>query len=231
VSPDAPPIDLRRQLLVAALALAYEDLGAEITFEQLLVEAWSRNPQAFGLRGFETKYPDSERLHRELDSRGKGQGGLVGQGLLEKVRPRVYRLTPQGMHLAAADADHGDPGVRERVDRRLEAEVTRLISSNAFRKWLRDPAEPRSFREAGQFWRVSPGTPPQVVEERLAAVTSVLKTARSALDRAGSDAALAGRGGGLLFTVEDLTRCEEFHAVLIERFADDLDVLGVRVGQ
>jgi len=229
VSPDAPPIDLRRQLLVAALALAHEDLGAEMTFEQLLVEAWSRNPQAFGLRGFETKYPDSERLHRELDSRGKGQGGLVGQGLLEKVRPRVYRLTPQGMQLAAADADHGDPGVRERVDRRLEAEVTRLISSNAFRKWLRDPAEPRSFREAGQFWRVSPGTPPQVIQERLTAVTSVLKTAHSALDRAGSDAALAGRGGGLLFTSEDLARCEEFHAVLIERFAGDLDVLGVHL--
>ena len=145
----------------------------------------------------------------------------------EKVSARVYRLSPQGMQLAAADAEPGDPGVRERVDRRLEAEVTRLISSNAFRKWLRDPAEPRSFREAGQFWRVSPGTPPRVIEERLASVTSVLSTAQSVLARAGSDAALAGRGGGLLFTSEDLARCEEFHAVLIERFAGDLDVLGV----
>jgi len=227
VSPDAVPADLRRQLLVAALALVHDDLGAEITFEQLLVEAWSRNPQAWGLRGFETRYPDSERLHRELDSRGRGQNGLVGQGLLEKIRARVYRLTPQGMQLAAEDANHADNGVRERVDRRLEAEVARLISSNAFRKWLRDPAEPRSFREAGQFWRVSPGTPPRVIEERLAAVTSVLSTARGVLARAGSDAALAGRGGGLLFTVQDLTRCEEFQAVLIERFSNDLEVLGV----
>lgn len=226
----SPAVDLRRQLLGAAIALAHDDLRAEITFEQLLVEAWSRNHQAWGLRGFESEYPDSERLHRELDSRGAGQGGLVGQGLLEKVRPRVYRLTPKGLHLAADEVSAEGSEIRERVDRRLEAEVTQLLSSTAFRKWLRNPAEPRSFREAGQFWRVAPGTPPKVIDERLAGVSSVLATARDVLAKAGSDAALRGRGGGLLFTNEDLERCEEFHQVLLERFASDLKVLGAKVG-
>jgi hypothetical protein len=58
------------------------------TFEELLVAAWQEDNQSWGLRGFEATHPDSERIHRELDRRGKSSKGLVELGWLEKVRPR-----------------------------------------------------------------------------------------------------------------------------------------------
>src|SRR5438876_11760685 len=116
-------IDLKKQVLLAALDCCDGGLENTFTSEQLLVAAWKRDPASWGLRGYEREHPDSNRIHRELDSRGKGNRGIVGDGFLEKVRPRTYRLTPKGLAAATASGD-ADPAARERLNRVLEAEVT-----------------------------------------------------------------------------------------------------------
>lgn len=100
--------DLKGKILLAGLECSGGDLEKTFTMEELAVAAWRLDSAAFGLRGFEEQHPDSERLHRELDSRGKGQKGLVDQGLLTKVRARVYRLTVKGLQRASALAPENE---------------------------------------------------------------------------------------------------------------------------
>ena len=85
------------------------------------MSAWKRDRVAWGLRGFEREHPDSERIHRELDSRGKNNKGMVTLGYLEKADSRVYRLTPKGLAAASALSPE-DTQTREKAGRALEAE-------------------------------------------------------------------------------------------------------------
>lgn len=217
--------DLKTQVLLAAIECSDGDPTKTFTFEELLVRAWENNPQSWGLRGFEDKHPDSERIHRELDSRGKGSKGLVDSGDLERVKSRIYRLTSKGL----ADASRATPlkkGLREKVARRLEDDIVKILQHPCFKQWLADPSKPVRFREAGSFWGIAPGTPPSVIRQRIQRAEDVLETALAVLDRKELDGLGSGRGR-LLFERTDVERGLEFQATLKRRFAPDLKVLGV----
>jgi len=216
--------DLKEQILLAALDCSGEEGQRTFSFEELLVRAWQRDPVPWGLRGFEQLHPDSERIHRELDSRGKTNKGVVGLGLLEKVSARVYRLTPRGL-AAASRLAPADVRLKERVERTLEGEIRRIIEHRAFREWLKDPSRPKHFRDAGHFWGIAAGTPPRVIRERLHRVEATLETAREVLMERGMDGA-GDKGGAVAFDLEDISRAQEFQRVLLERFASELKILG-----
>ena len=164
-------VSLRQQVLQAALECSGGDLHKTFSPEDLLLAAWRRNPLAWGLRGHETEYPDSERLRMELD-RASVRGGMVGLGFFDKVRQRVYRLTP-GL-LAANEVSGEDEGVKGRVERSIADAVSDILSHQVFVKWLKDQSYPKYFRDAGHFWGVAPGTPPSVIRSRIANVDQTL---------------------------------------------------------
>lgn len=211
--------DLKTQLLEAAVECASGDVGKTFTFEELLVAAWKRDPVAWGLRGFEQDYPDSERIHREVDSRGKDSKGMVSLGYLDKVQARLYRITPKGL-AAVSLLRPDDAQNREKADRALEAEIRRILEHPAFHDWQRDPASPKKFRDAGHFWGVAPGTPPRVIKERVARIDDTLEAANSLLDERGIDE--IRHGSQTLFDRNDIERCREFQAAMKERFSEDL---------
>jgi hypothetical protein len=216
-------VDLRQQLLGAAVECAGDDLSKTFSSEELLVAAWKRDHASWGLRGYERAYPDSNRIHRELDSRGKGQKGIVGSGLLERVNPRTYRLTPMGL-AAAGNASTADPEARERTDRIFEINIKRVLEHAAFVGWLNDPATPKHFRDVGHFWGVAPGTPPRVVRTRVHATEETLVAALALLDQRGVTE-LGDRQGRALFDEADVKRGLEFHRAMVDRFGRDLLVL------
>lgn len=217
--------DLKRQVLLAALECGGGDLTKTFTFEELLVRAWRQDPPSWGLRGFEREHPDSERIHRELDSRGKNAAGLIAQGLLEKVRVRVYRLTPKGL-ASASQLRPDDSSLRERVSRHLEDEVRRILGHRTFRDWLKDSTYPKRFPEAGHFWGIAPGTSPGVVRARVEGAEQILKAALEFLDSRGLVQAEEGRGR-VLFERTDIERCREFLSTLRKRFSAELRMLGL----
>jgi len=216
---------LKGQLLQAAVECAEGDTDRTFTSEELLVTAWRKNPEEWGLRGFENEHPDSHRIDRELDSRGKGQSGLVALGLVQRVRPRVYRLTSKGLAWASR-MDPGDPLMRQRADRNLEDEVHRILAHEVMKSWLRDPAQPTRFRDAGHFWSIAPGTPLNVIRERIRRIDETIAAAGDLLEHRGVDA-IGTKGGSVLFDSADIERCVAFQVMLKERFARDLKVLGV----
>src|SRR5262245_48541957 len=96
---DTKGMGLKPQLLLAAMDCSGGELHRTFTAEDLLIRAWDRNKAAWGLRGYEDEHPDSEKIFKELNSRGSS--GLVGQGLLEQVSSLIFRLTPAGLAAAS----------------------------------------------------------------------------------------------------------------------------------
>lgn len=218
--------DLKQQILLAALERSDGDLTVTFTPEELLVSAWSRDPVPWGLRGFEKTHPDSDRIYKELDSRGKKSRGLVDLGMLEKVGPRLYRLTPSGLS-AASELNHSGTGAREKASRTLDAEIRKMLENPVFRGWLSAPNTPTRFRDAGSFWGIAPGTPPRVIRDRIRRVDATLDAAGDLLNRLGVEEVGGDVRQRVLFERADIERCREFNSTLKARFRSDLDLLGV----
>src|SRR5438093_466934 len=85
------------KVLLAALVLCNGDLERSFTAEELAVAAWERDKTSFGLRSYEDKYPDSNKLFKSIDSKG----GLVAKGLIIKIGDRTFRLTAGGIAAAS----------------------------------------------------------------------------------------------------------------------------------
>jgi len=220
---DVKGLGLKQQVLLAALECAGGDCQKTFTMEDLVVRAWKNDKRVWGLRGYEDRYPDSDKLQKEIGTRGPGLQGVVDLGWLERVQRRVYRLTPAG--LAAASAlQPSDTIAREKADRELEAAVKQIIEHPVFKGWLTNPTRPKYFREAGHFWGIAPGTPPRTVRERVNFVEQTLKAALKVLEQRGVDEIIEQRGK-VLFVRKDIERCLEFQATLKQRFARDLRLL------
>jgi hypothetical protein len=212
-------VSLKDDVLAAALELSQGDLDRSFTAEQLLVAAWRRNKAPWGLRGFETEFPDTKKITMELDRGARQKSGVIGAGLLQRVDKRVYTLTPAGL-AAARQVGDLDREAQLLVDRNLEAALAQILDDAGFRKWRGDPAQPKKFREAGRFWGVAPGTPPRVIRDRIHRVDTTLAAALTDLER---------RGGKRRFDRETLQACVEFQAALKDRFAHELDLLKVEL--
>lgn len=219
---DVKGLGLKQQILLAAFECSEGDLKKTFTSEDLLVHAWERDKLAWGLRGFEDKHPDSNKIVKELDAHA-GKQGIVGQGLLEKVHRRVYRLTPAGL-AAVSELRPSDTIAREKAGRELEEAVRKILEHPVFKDWLTNPTRPKYFREAGHFWGIAPGTPPRTVRERVNSVEHTLKAALKVLEQRGVDEIIEQRGK-VLFDREDIERCLEFQIALKQRFARDLQLL------
>lgn len=219
--------DLKGKILLAAFECSGGDLNKTFTAEELLVAAWRSDPTSFGLRGFEREHPASEIIHREIGKRGPGTQSMVDMGLLERVDSRVYRLTRKGLQ-RASELTPDNSEVRERANRELESRIGQVLGHRVFKAWLQDSANPKSFRDAGQFWGVAPGTPPRVIKERVQAMDDLVNAAGSELDARGVDR-MVDKHERILFERQDLDRCVEFQRTLKERFAQDLKLLGVQV--
>jgi hypothetical protein len=220
-------LSLRQQVMLAALNCSEGELNNEFTAEDLLLAAWTRDPLAWGLRGYEHTHPDSERIYVELDRASIGgrnvRGGLVGLGLLEKVRQRTYTLTPAGF--AEASSITGvDRATQGKAERGLANEIERIVSHPVFRLWLTEPMLPKYFRDAGHFWGIAPGTPPSVIRARVARIDNTLGKARSLLSQKGVEG-INARHGKALFDRIDIDRAFEFQETLKQRFAKDLVTL------
>lgn len=220
---DANGLSLKQQVLLAGAQVSNGDCGKSFTMEDLLVRAWLNNRRAWGLRGHEDDHPDSDKIQKEIGSRGGDQKSMVQLGWFERLGPRIYRITATGLAAAAA-LDPSEALLEEKASRTLEAEVTRILEHPVFKDWLRDPERPKRFREAGHFWGVAPGTPSKVVAERVCAVERTLDAALDLMDRRGVDEVVSQRGK-VLFDRNDIERAVQFQRALRQRFARDLGVL------
>lgn len=212
-------LSIKDKVLLAALKCTGGNIEQSFTAEQLIVTAWEMDKSAFGLRGFEEKYPDSNRLFTNTD----GKDGLVSKGYFNKAGERMFRLSPSGLTSAVA-LQPENTAHQVKLERELASQVNKILSHPVFRDWLVDHSKPARFHGAGHFWGIAPGTPSRLVRERVNQVDSTLLAALEYMKRRGVSQLYEERGKALCEQI-DIERSLEFNKVLKTRFAKELKVL------
>ena len=98
-------LSIADKLLIAALDI--EKAGKkEFSAEDLVVSAWKKFPDAFGLQGYldengKSIYPNSNRVYAEI----MGSKPLRKRGLFQKVGNKMYKLTEAGHPYAKSVSD------------------------------------------------------------------------------------------------------------------------------
>lgn len=156
-------LTVRQKILVSAVAIG-EELDA-FSVEDLIVRSWTMFPEAFSLRGYFAKHPDSNRVLAKLS----GADGLCGLGWLEHTDQRMYRVTRKGRVVAKqlqgvlAGTGAVSANVVDAVDETIEAPVAPKAVSVAPKAEARPAVkaarkEPRASR-ADKGEAVSPPRP------------------------------------------------------------------------
>ena len=215
-------LGVQEKLLLSALTLTEQGKG-RFSAEDLVVSAWRRYPDAFGLSGYTNEsgsplYPNSNRIYAEI----MGSKPLRKNGLLRKVGSKIYELTDAGKAKALSLSERKQsPGAEKWTLAREQVEfVRRLFDSKAATKVRTSKAEEVSFFDACGFWGISAGSNAKDLWSRFAEIESVLAAAAKSMG--GKDAVRLTHGTGE-FSIRDVNLLEETHRLLQERFAAEVE--------
>jgi hypothetical protein len=206
------------KLLVASLDVGGSD-RSPFSAEELVVGAWKRFPDAFGLRGILDDdgvplYPDSNRVFAEI----MGSKPLRKNGLLRKVGDKRYQITEAGLRRARALAGQEyEATSRRSLSRSLQDSLKRLVMSKAAEKRRTGRNIDLTFHDACGYWGITPRSSAMDLEAKLAHVFAVL---REAAEYAG--AASVDLGKGLTVTTDEISDLQALHEDLQDRFRDEL---------
>jgi hypothetical protein len=214
------------KILVAADQL--ERLGqTPFTAESLIVAAWQKFPNTFGLKGFAELYPDSNKVLSSL----MGEKGLARRGWLVKTGQKVYALTKEGRKvIRRVTMQEGDepeaPPELQKLPRELERFVVGLLDSSAVQKFEENRKADLTFADACRFWGVTENMKGEQLDEKL----SIVHRSLGELDRffADHDAELSS---GRVLTGGDIRVLTNIHRHMEDRFERHLNLLRSRAGK
>lgn len=211
------------KILLAAHAL--EESGqSPFTAEQLIVKAWEMDRELFGLQGYASRYPDSNRVLTNI----MGGKGLAGRGWIERVAEKKYLLTAAGARAALklAQSDTSGPGYAGALSRKEISVVVRMMESVAFAK-RRKREEDIIFRDACSFWGISNYSNPKTLRDRFIEIRDVLKELEKVVREAPThEIALPDRKS--VIDEKTVTDLRDTHEVLQKTFFNELKVIRER---
>ena len=222
--------DLSELTVPAMLILAANEIEASgvspFSAEALVVAAWQKFPDRFGLAGYVERYPDSNKVLASL----MGEKGMVRRGWLVRTASKRYALTAAGRRVYREITGAPEPVEADGSPRRLPAPLERFIvdrfGSRAVRKFEEGQRAEVCFGDACQFWRITESMTRDQIDAALAAVQTQL----ARLDEFCADAD-AQLGSGQVLTGGDVRVLTNIHRNLEERFERHVNLLRTRVIQ
>lgn len=218
------------KLLLAGFKLEEGD-RRPFSAEDLVVSAWRMFPDVFGLSGYEGEngllsYPDSNRVFAEI----MGSKPIRKRGLLTKVGSKMYQLTPTGRDhartLSESKVSHnGEKKIS--LSREIKEELKRLLGSKAAEKVRNNRLADLNFFDACTFWGISSRSSAIELHGKLASFEGIVDSARRAI----TDKDTTFEHGRLPFGSEDLDVLLKVHTILLEEFADELQIISKRTDQ
>jgi hypothetical protein len=164
-------------------------LPATFSDAELVVASWEADKERFGLRGFEQRYPHSNKVIAEIC--GKKPCSPIVLGYLARIAPNTFRLTDVGRAEIAR--------LNGQIPADDHAALRRVLDHPDFLRWRETQERPTTHtikhaealavifrRHAGKHVVGRPGTPgwrtpvtPQMVGEALAFLEVAMNRARS----------------------------------------------------
>lgn len=140
---------VRRTAAETILVAAASFKDRDFTKWELAIAAWQLDKARFGMKGFETEYPDMNRVLMELV--GAKPSSPVKRGHLECPAPSTYRLTARGKSLAAAMIESVNQAASPNwIYKGLQPYLRHPVLAS----WQSDPSEPRELEQARDFLSV-----------------------------------------------------------------------------
>jgi hypothetical protein len=224
----SPTADLTVTQKVILAAHALEKQGqTPFSAESLIVECWKVSPQTFGLKGFASQHPDSNRVLAVI----MGERGLARQGWLDKVGMKLYTLTERGRKEAERILNGEEAPPKQKVDRNrpvasgakmnrdVEKFVLRVNTTTAVRRFKTGAKLEITFRDACSFWGVA--DPTNLIEVRKAATTLPEELDRVKTLFTGDTIVLSN---GQQVSRDEVNLLADVHSYLAQQFARQLDI-------
>jgi hypothetical protein len=191
----------------------------------LSVATWKRNPNRFGCRGYEDKYPDHKRVMMEIMSQAK-KDNPIRRGLFEKTRPNHYKMTSLGL----AEIDHlssqKDTGEKARKSpQHIYGAVEPYVKQLVFTKYKKDPAEPRMWLGAAAFLGLENSEPLHFEDKLHSARTAIDNGLRYLTDEKLESFRSGVSGGDKAITKDDVLKLKELLGVIEQRFSHQIDAI------
>ena len=213
------------------LLLAAHDLEKQgrrpFSAEDLVISAWRRFPDAFGLAGYhdesgQLRYPNSNRVFAEI----MGSKPIRKKGLLIKVSRRMYQLTEAGQEQVKLLQERRSKTHIKRAGlaRETEKELKRLFASKALDKFRNNRSEELTFYDACAFWGISPRSSAIELEGRIANLLAVVESAR----RIANKKMISFEHSGFAFGDSDLNVVLKVHQELLDRFQNEISTIQKR---
>jgi hypothetical protein len=217
------------KLLIAAYEI--DGCGKKIfSAEDLVICAWRRFPDVFGLRGYRDdsgrlSYPDSNRVFAEI----MGSKPIRKRGFLKKVGTKMYQLTEGGREHARLLLVQKDKPSAEKagLSREIEQQLKRLFEMKATDKVTRGHPEEITFYDACAFWGISPRSSSIELEGKIANFRELLNSAQKVIN----GRAIRFEHGGRIYGPKDLDMLLQTHEYLLSRFTPELQVIRGRIDE
>lgn len=213
-----------QKILLAAVDLAGEDGDEEFSAESLMVAAWQKYPETFGLKDYE-QYPDSNKVMTYL----VGEKGMIGRGWLNKVGPKLYTLGYDGRVFAAKlmGRDNGRQPVASvkgpppvKLSKNHEGLLTLLFGSMAYEKTREKRHKEIVFADARQFWGIDEMMSAEEINDKLGHVRLGIDLVQQQVGNAG-----ANLSDGQFVSPEDVALLVEIHTHVMGRFARQVSLM------
>jgi hypothetical protein len=224
-------LTVHEKLLLAAVEL--EESGkVQFSAEDLVVAAWRRYPNTFGLSGYldeegRPMYPNSNRVFAEI----MGSKPIRKQGLISKSGTKTFRLTEGGRQRAAALRARKDAGrsttVKAAFGRETLRELQKILGARAVAKYLDGRADDITFHDASSFWGISARSSSNGFSSRIADVEGVLAAATAAAARQ----PIVLEHGSRAYSSVDIQRLLELHRHMLEQFQSEVAVIRKRTDE
>jgi len=213
-----PSLTAAEEVLLATVKLT-NSTKREFTEWELTVETWRSNKNRWGLRGYESKYPDHKRVMNEVMATGTQK--VVGKGWIERVRPNYYKITSLG--LAKADSlSNIEVGSKIRSLHEYES-ISPYVNSKVFESYLKDDSEPKTWLGAASFLGLK-GFDPDDLERRIKNVRDSIRSTLKWLDK-NKETVLKRSDSSKPIPLNKIKKLEKFIVILEERFKAQFDAI------
>jgi hypothetical protein len=209
------------------ILLAADDLAktgkTPFTEWDLTVAVWRRNKNRFGLRGYEDQFPDHKRVMIEIMTQRNPENPVRRQ-FFQKVRKNNYEITSLGKAEAARIRNNLEPQNNVRSPGPVFDAVESYVNDRAFRAWLNDPEEPRTWLGASTFLGLAKNDP-MVLNDRIRAADTAVRQALAWCQENGKEVLPRGPHGGGSISQPELKSLATFIRVIQTRFDRQIDAI------
>jgi hypothetical protein len=193
------------------------------TAEALIVAAWEKFPNTFGLKGFAEKHPDSNKVLSSL----MGEKGLARRGWLVKMGQKMYALTREGRQVirrvTLQEEEETPPAEMHRLRRDQERFLQNLLDSSAVQKFEENRKGDLTFADACRFWGIAEHMRADQLKERI----DVIQETLAELDRLFADAD-GQLSSGRVIGAGDIRVLTNIHRYMEDKFDRHLNLLRSR---